>query len=95
MLLSHLRLSQPGGPHPLIYIPAGTGWPRYTPQELSSLFVTSYYSQGYNGGILTRLHEGSTLHNRASFTGQSVSRSYKRLNLLHSVQKLKLESRYD
>jgi hypothetical protein len=37
-LLSHLRLSQPGGP----VIPSGT-----------ALYVVSYDSQGYGGGILT------------------------------------------
>jgi hypothetical protein len=31
ILLSHLRLPQPGGPGPRIYIPPGTGWPSYTP----------------------------------------------------------------
>jgi hypothetical protein len=28
------------------------------PQALGSLFVASYYSQGYGGGIRTRLHTG-------------------------------------
>jgi hypothetical protein len=32
------------------------------PQALGSLFVTSYGSQGYNGGILTRLHTGLWLN---------------------------------
>jgi hypothetical protein len=38
--------------------PPGTGWPIYiyTPQALGSLFVASYDSQGYGGGIRTRLH---------------------------------------
>lgn len=31
------------------------------PQELGSLFVASYVSQGYGGGIITRLHTRSTL----------------------------------
>jgi hypothetical protein len=57
MLLSHLRLPQLGGPGPCIYIPQeqaglviplGTGFP----------FVTSYDSQSYDWGILTRLHMG-------------------------------------
>jgi hypothetical protein len=42
------RLPKPRGPGPRIYIP----------QELGSLFVASYYSQGYCGGIQTRLHTG-------------------------------------
>jgi hypothetical protein len=29
------------------------------PQALGSLFVSSYVSQGYGGGIRTRLHEGT------------------------------------
>jgi hypothetical protein len=31
ILLPHLKLPQPGGPGPRIYIPQGTGWPSYTP----------------------------------------------------------------
>jgi hypothetical protein len=31
ILLSQLRLPQPGGPGPRIYIPPGTWWPSYTP----------------------------------------------------------------
>jgi hypothetical protein len=31
------------------------------PQALGSLFVASYYSQGYGGGIRPRLHAGFTL----------------------------------
>jgi hypothetical protein len=55
ILLSNLRLSQPGGLCPRIYIlqeqdgpaiPSGTGFP----------FVSFYDSQGYGGGILTCLH---------------------------------------
>jgi hypothetical protein len=62
ILLSHLRLPQPGGPGSRIYIPPGTGRPSYTPehwvclaknrvahlypQALGSFFVASYYSQG-------------------------------------------------
>jgi hypothetical protein len=39
------------------YLP-GTGWSSYTPQSLCSLFVASYDSQGYGGGIRSRLHKG-------------------------------------
>jgi hypothetical protein len=35
---------------PYLY-PPGTGWPSYTPQALGSLFVASYDSQDYGGGI--------------------------------------------
>jgi hypothetical protein len=41
ILLSHLRLPQPGGPGHHIYIP----------EALDSLFITSYDLQGYGGGI--------------------------------------------
>jgi hypothetical protein len=43
--VSDLRLPQPGGPGPGIY----------NPQTLGSLFLVSYDSQGYGGGIRTRL----------------------------------------
>jgi hypothetical protein len=51
ILLSHLRLPQPGGPGPHIYMVV-----QIYPRELGSLFVSSYDSQGYGGGILSRLH---------------------------------------
>jgi hypothetical protein len=38
------------------------------PQTLCSLFVASYDSQGYGGGIRTRLPEGAYLH----FTTYSI-----------------------
>jgi hypothetical protein len=43
-------LPKPGEPGPRIYIP----------QELGSLFIASYDSQGYVGGIRTHLHAGLT-----------------------------------
>jgi hypothetical protein len=51
-LLSHLRLPQPGGPGSRIYIPQEQGGP-VIPPALGSLYVVSYDSQGYGGGILT------------------------------------------
>jgi hypothetical protein len=57
LLSPFLRLPQPGGPGPRIYIPQehccpvippGTGFP----------FVASYDSQGYGGVIVTRLRMG-------------------------------------
>jgi hypothetical protein len=54
ILLSHLRLPQPGGPGPCIYIPHKQGGP----WALGSLYVASYDSQGCGGGILIRLHTG-------------------------------------
>jgi hypothetical protein len=52
--LSDSRL---GGPGPRSYIPQEQGGRLY-PQALGSLFIASYDSQGYDGGIRTRLHAG-------------------------------------
>jgi hypothetical protein len=60
ILLSHLRLPQHGRPGPRIYIPQEQGGPVIPPRALGSLFFASYDSQGYGGGILTRLHTGHT-----------------------------------
>jgi hypothetical protein len=53
-----LRLPQPGGPGPRIYIPRDKVAQLY-PRALGSLYVASYDSQGYGGGILTRLNTSS------------------------------------
>jgi hypothetical protein len=51
ILLSQIRDSpQPGGPGPRIYIPKNQGGP-VIPKALGSLFVTSYDSEDYGGGI--------------------------------------------
>jgi hypothetical protein len=42
---------------PYLY-PPGIWCPSYTPRALGSLSVASYDSQGYGGGIVTRLHTG-------------------------------------
>jgi hypothetical protein len=68
ILLSHMRLPQTGVPGPRIYIPPP---PRNRvdqlhPLALGSLFVASYDSQSYGGGILTCLHTG--LIRRLKFT---------------------------
>jgi hypothetical protein len=58
---------------PYLYSP-GTGWPSYTSRHWVP-FVASYDSQGYGGGILTRLHTGKLLHwswNHVTTDGQSV-----------------------
>jgi hypothetical protein len=55
ILLSHLRFPQLGGPGPLIYTPQEQGGP-VIPLGTGFPFAASYYSQGYGGGILTRLH---------------------------------------
>jgi hypothetical protein len=44
---------------PCLY-PQGIGWPGYTPQAQGSLFVASYDSKGYGGGI--RFHTEVTLN---------------------------------
>jgi hypothetical protein len=53
-LLPHLRLPQSGGPGSCIYIPQQHGAQLY-PRTLGSLYVATYDSQGYGGGILIRL----------------------------------------
>jgi hypothetical protein len=60
MTISYLRLPQPGGPGPCIYIPQEQVAQLYS-RALGSLFVTSYDSQGYGGGIQYRLHTGLKL----------------------------------
>jgi hypothetical protein len=57
ILLSHLRLPQPGDPGPCVYIPRNSMAQLY-PRALGSLFVAFYSSQGCVGCILTRLHTG-------------------------------------
>jgi hypothetical protein len=54
------RLPQPGGPGPRIYIPQEQGGPVIPLPALGSLFVASYDSQGYDGGMRPRLHTGMT-----------------------------------
>jgi hypothetical protein len=62
ILLSHLRLPQPGGPGPRIYIPQEQGGP-VIPLSTGFPFVASYDSQGCGGGILTHLHTGIDILN--------------------------------
>jgi hypothetical protein len=57
ILLSHFRLHQPGGQVPVFISPRNRVAQLYS-RALDSLFVASYDSQGYGGGILTRLHLG-------------------------------------
>jgi hypothetical protein len=57
ILLPHLRLPQPRRPGPCIYIPQEQGGPVIPPGTVFP-FVALYDSQGYGGGILTRLHTG-------------------------------------
>jgi hypothetical protein len=55
--VSVLRLRQYGGLGPRIYVVEEQGGP-VIPLALGSLFVASYDSQGYGGGIRARLHAG-------------------------------------
>jgi hypothetical protein len=55
--VSDSRLPRPGGPGPRMYIPQEQGGPVIPPGTVF-LFVASYDSQGYGGGIRTRLHTG-------------------------------------
>jgi hypothetical protein len=57
ILLSHFRLPQPGRPVPVFTSSRNRAAQLY-PQTLGSLFVASYDSQSYGGGILTCLHTG-------------------------------------
>jgi hypothetical protein len=50
--VSDSRLPQAAEPGPCIFIP------RLYPQALGSIFVVSYNSQGYGGGIRPRYHTG-------------------------------------
>jgi hypothetical protein len=52
--VSDSRLLQHKGPDPRIYIPQEQGGP-VIPTGTGSLFVASYDSQGYTGGIRTRV----------------------------------------
>jgi hypothetical protein len=52
ILLSQIRDSpKPGGPCPRIYIPPGKRVAQLYPQAQGYLFIASYHSQGYVGGI--------------------------------------------
>jgi hypothetical protein len=53
--VSDSRFPHTGRPGPRIYIPRNRV-ARLYPQELGSLFVAFYDSQGYGGGIRTLLH---------------------------------------
>jgi hypothetical protein len=57
--LSDLRLPQPGGRVP-VFTPPGDRVAQLYHKAPGSLFVASYDSQGYGGGIRTRLHRFST-----------------------------------
>jgi hypothetical protein len=57
LLYQFLRLPEPGGPGPRIYIPQEQGGPGIL-QGTGFPFVASYNSQGYGGGILSHLHSG-------------------------------------
>jgi hypothetical protein len=57
--VSYSRLPQPGGPGPRIYIPLGQGG-SVIPLGTWFLFVASYNSQGYSGGIRPRLPESES-----------------------------------
>jgi hypothetical protein len=79
ILLSHLRLPQPRGPGPRIYIPQEQGGP-----VLST--GTAYDSQGYGGSILTSLHTGvtSTILHRTLHAPSSLFPSRFPTSILHA-----------
>jgi hypothetical protein len=57
--VSDSRLPNLEGQVPVFIFPRNRGGPVIHPQALDSLFVASYDSQGYDGGIRPRLHTGS------------------------------------
>jgi hypothetical protein len=78
ILLSYLRLPQPEGQVPVFISPRNRVAQLYT-RALGSLFVASYDSQGYGGGILTRLHTGLTSFQKSkskSLTSGKAEQSY-------------------
>jgi hypothetical protein len=74
--VSYSRHPQPGGPGPVYIYPRNRVAQLYT-QTLGSLFVASYDSQGYGGGIRTRLHVG----NASSHVGQYASLSWHKASM--------------
>jgi hypothetical protein len=77
LAMSHLRVSQLGGPSPHIYFPQEQGSP-VTSLGTGFPFVASYDLQGYGGGILTRLHMGygkNSSQNQSYITNNSQSAS--------------------
>jgi hypothetical protein len=58
ILLSHFRNPLNLEGQVPLFTPARNRFAQLYPQSLGSLFVASYDSQGYGGGIWTRLHTG-------------------------------------
>jgi hypothetical protein len=73
ILLSHLRLSQPGGPGPPIYITQEQD-SSVTPPGTGFNFVASYDSQGYGGSILISTKSQSQSHVMTDDQSVSMSR---------------------
>jgi hypothetical protein len=59
ILLSQIRDSPNMKGHALVFISPRNRVAQLHPQALGSLFVASYDSQGYGGGVQTRLHTDS------------------------------------
>jgi hypothetical protein len=72
------QFPQPGGPGPCIYIPQEQGGP------VIPSGVSSYNSQGYGGGIRTRLHAGRL---STDFVPNISSRTTKKTQLFHCCSK--------
>jgi hypothetical protein len=72
ILLSHLRLPQPGGPGPHYLYPPGKGWPSYQ-QALGFLFIASHESQGYAASTWAR--DFNFLFSKVYYDRQSVGQS--------------------
>jgi hypothetical protein len=73
--VSDSKIPQPGGLGTRIYIPPDQGGPLY-PQAQGSLFVVSYNSQCYGGGIRNRSHTGElTIQSQSYVTTDDQSPS--------------------
>jgi hypothetical protein len=85
--VSDSRLPQPGGPGPRIYVPQEQGGPVIL-LGTGFLFVASYDSQGYGGGIRAHLHTGCSsrsdprTHNAQSTFYVASARTAQKIHLL-------------
>jgi hypothetical protein len=79
---SALRPTQPGGLDLCIYVLQGQGGP-VIPSGTGFLLVVFYDSQGYGGGILTRLHTGrpSNGHYKSTLNSRSAGLSMSEFRL--------------
>jgi hypothetical protein len=68
-----LDFRQPEGPEPRIYIHHPENGGQLYPQALGSLFVASYDSHDYGGGIRPRLHTGISFFRPGTDRTENIS----------------------